>query len=191
MSIRSLFLLALSVFGVLGVSAAQAQDPRYGGGPGYDAPPQGGIVECRSSNYAFQRCPVPWRNARLVRQLSNTQCVRGQNWGFDRQGLWVDRGCGGRFVDARGGHGGDRDDGYQGGGWQPGPGWNQRFTVRCESYNGQSNYCAVDVGGRGRVYLQRQESSSPCREGYSWGWNRGGVWVAQGCRGTFTVDRRW
>ena len=179
MSIRSLFVLAVSVFGVLAVTVAQAQGSHYGG--------PGGEVECSSNNYAFQRCAVPWRDARIVRQLSNTQCVRGQNWGIDRQGLWVNHGCSGRFVDARGGY----DGGHHGGGWQPGPGWNQRFTVRCESNNGQNHYCAVDVGARGRVYLQRQESSSPCREGYSWGWNRGGVWVAQGCRGTFTVDRHW
>lgn len=182
MSMRSLFVLALSVFGVLAVSAVQAQDSRYGGRPGYGGGPN--TVDCRSSGYSYQRCDVPWRDAQIVRQLSGTQCRRGQNWGFDRRGfVWVDRGCAGRFVAAGGG-------GY-GGGWQPGPGWNQRFTVRCDSNNGQNNYCQVDVGGRGRVYLQRQESSSPCVEGQTWGWNRGGVWVAQGCRGTFSIDRRW
>lgn len=183
MSIRSLFALALTAFGVLAATAAQAQDPRYGGGPGYGDPRgYGDSVECRSSNYAFQRCPVPWRDARLARQISNTQCVRGQNWGFDRQGLWVDRGCAGQFVDASGGYGG---------GWRPPQGWNHRFQFRCHSSGYNYSFCAVDLGRGGRAYLQRQESDSACIEGRTWGWNRAGVWVDQGCSGIFTIDRRW
>lgn len=194
MSIRSFFVLALLVFGVAAVTVAQAQDPRYGGDPGYrNDPGYGGgyqnAIDCKSSGYNVQRCPVPWRDARLVRQYSNTQCIRGQNWGLDaRRGfIWVDRGCGGQFVDARGGGGHYAPPGA----WQPGPGWDHNFTVRCESIGGQSHFCSVDVGGRGRVYLQRQESSSPCDEGQTWGWNRAGVWVAGGCRAIFTIDRRW
>ena len=191
MSKRSLFVVALSVLGLAAASAAQAQDPRYGGGPGYGHPSgYGDSVECRSSNYAFQRCQVPWRDARLVRQISNTQCVRGQNWGVDRGGLWVDRGCAGRFVDARGGYGGDDDEGYRGG-WQPGPNWDHRFQIRCHSSGYQYSFCAVDLGRGGRAYLQRQESDADCIEGRTWGWNRAGIWVDQGCTGIFTIDRRW
>src|SRR5689334_4273403 len=116
MSIRTMMFFALIALS----SAASAQDdPRYGGG-GY----QGGeAVECRSNNYSFRRCPVPWRDARLVRQLSDTQCVRGMNWGIDRNGIWVDRGCAGEFV-ARGRH-----EEYAGGGWRPPSGWDQRFAI--------------------------------------------------------------
>jgi len=131
---------------------------------------------------------VPWRDARMVRQLSDTQCVRGMNWGLDRHGIWVDRGCAGRFV-AGGGH--RHHDEYTGGGWQPPSGWDQRFQIRCESDNFQYNFCGVDLGGRGRAYVERQISNTPCVEGQTWGWNRAGVWVVQGCAAVFTIDRRW
>jgi len=55
------------------------------------------VTECRSSGYAFTRCDVEWSEARLVEQLSETRCVEGRSWGVDDQGLWVDKGCAGRF----------------------------------------------------------------------------------------------
>lgn len=183
MFVRILTAVLVVAAGLLPTATVRAQ--YYGDDRGYGP---GGAIECRSSGYNYSRCPVPWRDARIVRQLSDTQCIRGRNWGFERRGgfVWVDRGCAGQFVDAAGG-------GYGPGPapWQPGPDWNQRFSIRCESNGGQNQFCQVDVGGRGRVYLERQESSTPCREGQNWGWNRGGVWVAQGCRGVFTIDRRW
>jgi len=183
MLIRIFVAILVVAAGLLPAASLHAQYGGYGPGPGE-------AVECKSSGYNYQRCPVPWREAQIVRQLSDTQCRRGQSWGFDRRGgfIWVDRGCQARFVAAGGGYPGQ---GPGPGPWQPGPGWDQRFSVRCESNDGRNNFCQVDVGARGRVYLERQESSTPCREGQNWGWNRGGVWVAQGCRGVFTVDRRW
>ena len=47
----------------------------------------GDAVDCTSRNYGYQRCDVPWRDAQIVRQLSDTQCIRGKNWGIDREGL--------------------------------------------------------------------------------------------------------
>jgi hypothetical protein len=35
---------------------------------------------------------------RLVQQTSQTQCREGSNWGYDRDSVWVDRGCAGRFA---------------------------------------------------------------------------------------------
>lgn len=173
-------------------------------------------VECTSRGYARQRCDVSWRDARLERQLSNTACVRDETWGIDRDGLWVDGGCSGRFVAIRGDEhdradygsrgdderrdnerrgddrrDGDRDDDHRRGEWQPDENWNQRFSVTCESQGGRYRFCQVDLGGGGRAELQRQLSSDSCVEGDSWGSNRAGVWVSQGCRGEFLVERRW
>jgi len=179
MSIRVIAAIALLALCTL---PAVAQDSRYDDrGPGGDA------VDCRSNNYSLQRCPVPWRDARMVRQLSDTQCVRGMNWGIDRHGIWVDRGCAARFV-ASGRHGGG---GYEEGGWRPPSGWDQRFQIRCASTDYQYNFCAVDLGGGGRARIERQISGSPCIEGQTWGWNRAGVWVVQGCEAVFSIDRRW
>lgn len=178
MTMRWFAAISLFVLFMLPVSALRAQES----------------VECQSRNYAYTRCDVEWRDARIVRQLSGTQCIRGQNWGIDRRGLWVDRGCGGTFVEAGRGHhrgDGDRGYGYEGGGWRPDPSWDQRFAVSCASQDYQYNFCGVDLGGGGRAYLERQTSGSPCVEGRTWGFNRAGIWVVQGCAGIFTIDRRW
>jgi Protein of unknown function (DUF3011) len=57
-------------------------------------------VVCKSEGFQYNQCPLDrrGRQVRLVRQLSDTRCVRGDNWGANRDGLWVDRGCGGEFV---------------------------------------------------------------------------------------------
>jgi hypothetical protein len=56
------------------------------------------IVECRSHGYASTRCDVSWNSARLIEQLSDSACVEGESWGLDEDGLWVDKGCAGRFA---------------------------------------------------------------------------------------------
>jgi hypothetical protein len=171
--------LAFAIFAIslLPVSVVRAQ--------GYDD-----TVQCESRNFNYQSCSVQWRDARLIRQLSDTQCVRGRTWGIDRRGLWVDRGCGGVFA-AAGRGGPPPGPGYGGGGWRPDPGWDNRFVVGCSSDNYQYRFCSVDVGGGGRVNLDRQTSGAACIEGRTWGWNRAGVWVNGGCAATFAVDRRW
>jgi hypothetical protein len=59
--------------------------------------------------------------------------------------------------------------------------------IRCESESHQSSYCRTYA--HGRVRLERRLSKAPCREYETWGADRdgGGVWVAEGCRATFTV----
>jgi hypothetical protein len=37
-------------------------------------------------------------DVRVARQLSETPCRRGENWGFDRRGIWVDKGCAAEFL---------------------------------------------------------------------------------------------
>lgn len=161
----------------------------------------GGRIRCESIDGKFNRCEVPWRDAELVRQESKGACIRGQSWGLDRQGLWVDRGCRGQFAetfrqkyrgwDDRDGRDGDHDRGDRNGGWRPGPNWNRQIRLQCDSHQGRYQMCQVDVGRRGRVELVNQLSGARCTEGESWGWNRAGVWVDHGCRGRFVVDRRW
>lgn len=59
--------------------------------------------------------------------------------------------------------------------------------VRCESNDGRTRECPIDGG---RVLLERQLSRASCIEGRSWGYGRGSVWVAQGCRADFRVIGR-
>jgi len=189
MTHRLTALAALVMIFAAPISIVRAQDHNHGD-----------TVDCESRDMGKTRCRVSWNDARLVRQLSDTQCIRGENWGIDQRGLWVNRGCAGRFVASSGRHHSDdqrAQAGYQGGGdydrngWQPGPGWDSRFNVACASQNFEYRFCAVDLGGAGRVTVARQVSNSACVEGRNWGANRAGVWVDQGCAAEFTVDRRW
>lgn len=157
----------------------------------------GRAIRCESIDGRFSRCAIPWNDAELARQESRGACVRNQSWGVDRQGLWVDRGCRGQFVEARR-HGGGpgwngRPPGHHGnqGGWRPGPDWDRPIRLACNSSKNRYQMCRVDVGRGGQVRLVRRTSDARCIEGRSWGWNRAGVWVDDGCRGEFVVDRRW
>jgi hypothetical protein len=58
-------------------------------------------------------------------------------------------------------------------------------VVRCESREYRDNYCPVNT--RGGVRLLRQISRSACWEGESWGVDRRGIWVTQGCAADFEV----
>lgn len=163
------------------MSSAQAQPPPRGYGG------QNNSIECTSQNYRFTRCGVNWRDADLVRQTSQTLCTRGQTYGVDRNGLWVDRGCGGYFVESgRGGYGGGNQ-----GGWRPGPGWDSDIRLTCQSDDYRYRMCQVDTGRGGGVRIERQLSHTACIEGRTWGWNRAGIWVSGGCAAVFRVDRRW
>ncbi len=61
----------------------------------------------------------------------------------------------------------------------------ESVIVRCESLRGRDAYCPVDT--RGGVYLLDRLSDSRCVEGESWGVDRRGIWVSQGCRADFEV----
>lgn len=58
----------------------------------------GQTIRCESDKRRQRRCNVPvGHGVELVRQLSDTRCVRGRNWGWDRGGIWVDGGCRAEF----------------------------------------------------------------------------------------------
>jgi len=58
--------------------------------------------------------------------------------------------------------------------------------VQCESREYQYQFCPIPQGAT-RVTLVEQRSRSACIEGRSWGWDRRGVWVSNGCEGVFDV----
>lgn len=170
--------IGFSLFTATAPLHAQYGQP-YGGR--YDQGPQGAY--CASNDNRFARCQVPWRDAELVQQASKTRCIRDQTWGFDRGGIWVDRGCRGQFAPARGGYG-------YGGGGRPGWGRPQQLQVRCESHGGNYQICSVELHRDDSVRLVNRLSGADCREGKSWGWSRDGIWVDRGCRADFVVERR-
>ncbi len=60
-------------------------------------------------------------------------------------------------------------------------------TVNCASNNNRYNYCHANIN-HGQVRLVRRYSSSDCRYGDDWGYDRRGIWVENGCRATFEVE---
>jgi hypothetical protein len=68
-----------------------------GSGGGWD----GGdyTVTCTSDDGQYRTCAWTSRSRPfLIEQMSRGACIEGRTWGYDpRAGLWVDRGCRGRF----------------------------------------------------------------------------------------------
>ena len=140
----------------------------------------GETVRCDSNDNRYRQCPIDGRRIVLVRQHSKTACVEGRNWGAGRGYVWVNGGCRAEFAGGYGGGGwGGGNGGGQGGGWGSGQ------TLYCGSNDHRQQRCNVSV--RRDARLVRQASKAACVEGHSWGWDRNGVWVSNGCRGEFQV----
>jgi hypothetical protein len=58
--------------------------------------------------------------------------------------------------------------------------------LTCESKDGRRRYCPANLR-HASVDIDRQLSNTPCRYGRNWGWDRGGIWVDEGCRATFAI----
>jgi hypothetical protein len=140
--------------------------------------PSGRVVTVESYRGERQHYNTSTRGGvRLRRQLSRDACVEGQTWGFDRDGIWVDKGCRAEF-EIGGGSGSSGGGGSLFGGPK---------TMKVESKGMQRTYKQVST--KGGVRLSRQLSREACVEGQSWGFDRDGIWVDQGCRAEFQVGR--
>ena len=160
--------------------------PGYGGGygPGYGGPPLvRQIVTCQSWNYQPARCPVDTRRGVVLQRQIAGSCNQGQTWGYNPGSIWVAGGCRAVFIATGLGN----RPGYGGGGFPPigipQPAPQPRF-VTCASILGQPRRCAVDIYRSAAI---RNLISGPCVLGRTWGWDRGGVWVNNGCAAVFTV----
>ena len=135
----------------------------------------GSAVVCESDDGRTRECMVPG-NSRMVisRQLSNTFCQVGRNWGQRGNRIWVTDGCRAEFVAADG-----RVNPGRGG-------FGQGSEIVCESQDRRDNSCNWNARW-GRPQLLEQLSDDSCREGYTWGYdNRANrIWVTRGCRGRF------
>jgi hypothetical protein len=133
------------------------------------------VITCSSDNGRRNFCAADTRDGvLLVNQRSGSPCNFGQTWGFDRKGVWVDRGCRAEFQ-----------VGSQNTAW---PGYDSNrsgYNIYCASDDGRRNECPTDT--RGGVSMIRQRSGSPCAYGSTWGYNRNGIWVDRGCRADFQV----
>jgi Protein of unknown function (DUF3011)/Ricin-type beta-trefoil lectin domain-like len=57
-------------------------------------------ITCASNNgeRVFCEMDTRGRSVRMARQISGSPCEQGRTWGWDRRGVWVDRGCRAEFV---------------------------------------------------------------------------------------------
>jgi hypothetical protein len=136
-------------------------------------------LNCSSEDGRRRYCGADTRGGvRMIRQRSGSPCIEGSTWGYDRRGVWVDRGCRADFIIGRSGGMGNRPP------MRPRPPQN---NIVCSSDDGGRRYCNADTS-RG-VILVRQISGSRCQRGRTWGFDRRGIWVDRGCRAEFRLGR--
>ncbi|PCI27530.1 MAG: hypothetical protein COB67_08285 [SAR324 cluster bacterium] len=124
------------------------------------------ICESRRGKRAYCQANTQY-GVSFLRQFSRSTC--DYNWGYDQSGIWVDHGCAAEF-------------GLNYGWDQPDADGN---IMTCDSDNYQRKYCPAYLGGRD-VFILRQMSKSSCLN--SWGYDRNGIWVTNGCRAEFVVE---
>jgi len=77
---------------------AEANRSGYGNEGGYDTSDLPSKVTCESNQNRQQDCEMNTRGeVRMVRQLSKTRCVEGENWGLSKHTIWVTDGCRAEF----------------------------------------------------------------------------------------------
>jgi hypothetical protein len=124
-------------------------------------------VVCESGNGARKDCPADTSSGvQIVRQLSNTTCRFGQEWGYDAKAIWVTKNCRAEFV------------------VRNKPKAMARAIV-CESKNNARTQCPADT--KYGVAFVRTQSDNACVLGKSWGFDDAGVWVAENCRAQFAL----
>jgi hypothetical protein len=171
-------------------------------------------IRCESKDDAYRVCSVDTRGGvRLSQQLSSQGCWQNDTWGYDRNRIWVTRGCRAEFQIGGDSHSSSNDDavaaavvlGLIGAVISAGQnddhdyngrdnrrdnrrgryGGNPRYVFRCESRDNRFAYC--NIPQRGHVEIYKQQSSSSCVYGRSWGSERNRIWVSHGCRADFAV----
>jgi Protein of unknown function (DUF3011) len=58
-------------------------------------------------------------------------------------------------------------------------------TLTCNSDDMGRHFCRANTSNG--VQMIHQRSGSPCTQGYSWGYDSGGIWVDHGCRADFSL----
>jgi hypothetical protein len=131
-------------------------------------------VTCQSQKDREQFCPAPiGGDVRIVRQMSDEDCIYRKTWNWNQEGIRVYGGCRAEFEYTR------RSEGSGGG---------SMSRVTCQSEKDRTQFCPAPIGGDVRVF--RNISDTRCREGENWSWSRDGVRVWNGCRAEFEYRQR-
>ena len=173
-------------------------------------------ITCESRNGQYQSCSANTSGGvTLSRQLSSQGCWQGDTWGYDRNRVWVTRGCRAEFrvggtsssnntgakvagalvlgaivaaaIANKNNDRDDRDDRYDNDYDNGyGGGYGNGREIRCESTSGRYTTCGY-VDRRQHVEIRRQLSNQQCIYGRNWGVDGRQLWVDDGCRAVFVV----
>jgi hypothetical protein len=133
------------------------------------SPQSTSTIYCASDDMRRRYCSADVNGGvQLLRRRSDAPCDFGVTWGWDRRGIWVDRGC--------------RADFQLSGRWG---GWDQGYNIYCASDDMRRRTCPTDT--RGGVQLVRKRSDARCDYGRTWGYDSRGIWVDRGCRADFQI----
>ncbi len=130
-------------------------------------------LRCRSEGRRYNECRASGdiTAVHVVRQHSDAECDRGQDWGFFQNRVWVDNGCEATFgvwVEDR------RSDLVT-------------RNVHCRSEGHRYNECSTGWIEVVEASLRQQDSDAACRRNSTWGVRGNRIWVDNGCEGDFTV----
>ena len=142
-----------------------------------------GTVKCESHDDARRHCAVKNLDTGSVtvqRKLSQSACQRGADWGVDRDGIWVDKGCRAVFAYKVRNGGGSSSSSKPGG----------YGTIQCESSDDRRKHCAVSNIDPNSVTMERKLSRANCYRGQNWDADSSGIWVDNGCRARFSYVSR-
>ena len=134
----------------------------------------GAQVECKTGGYATE--------VRLVREHSRNRCRRNKNWGHTDSFIWANKGCRADFEVTYAGTAPTPLPRPIPG---PGPAPGTR-TISCGNRAGDTMSCDA-FGTVASVRVLQDQSGGRCRQGSTWGYDRGSVWVKNGCWADFEV----
>jgi len=170
-------------------------------------------MSCASNDFHRHVCAADTSGGvQMVHQKSEAKCIQNSTWGYDKNGIWVDRGCRAEFEvriqvpavvehrdhDRDHGRDHDRDHDADREGRHEDEfrsrdnefrGWGDSYMVYCASDAMERVWCPADA--RFGVHLIRQRSQATCIEGQTWGYGKRGIWADRGCRADFRVTGDW
>ena len=175
-------------------------------------------ITCESRNGQYQACAANTSGGvTLSRQLSSQGCWQNDTWGYDRNRVWVTRGCraefrvGGSSSGNNNGakvagalvlgaivaaavadkHNDRRDDRYNDrydNNYDYGYGGGYGNSREIRCESNGGRYTTCGyVDRRQQVEIRRQLSSQQCIYGRNWGVDNRQLWTDDGCRAVFVV----
>lgn len=132
-------------------------------------------VTCESADGTRRHCPAESKHGiAIAKRMGEAACVLDETWGFDDEGIWVDKGCSAQFA--------------LGGFRLPSKSVPAlAVLIKCESIDGNDKECPITIN-RG-IGLVRVLGENACVLNRSWGYHPKGIWVTSDCRAEFAVAR--